>query len=318
MYFDCATMNSLEVLHSKSTASISPDRVVDGDVERLLLHLWAFPETKPGSIPLFELLRKYYPRQVSFKEDIVNAVIGAVNAFEGCTTTGQLVSTTHFHGVPMSFGLGLPESTPTMTFLSYMAWAEVGNCSIWPLFDDTSTDLFPSWSWASVKAQRQSADPGRLYFHLIDKDLVVHQGDIRVWLVDRNGHRVNLNDYATKSFRYEQFLPRIFLTSWAVNCRLWKHSLSGFSAGWIFLDRPSQPTHADVVAVYLGTWCSLGIESERGSACLIVRTTDGVSYRRIGLYYQSFGIKCELDGVKASLDRFRPDGGWELRELMLV
>jgi hypothetical protein len=151
MYFECATMHSLEVLHSKCTASLSPDWVVDRDAEYFQSFLHAFHETSSVFVNLYGKLCEYYRRELSFKEDIVKAVIGVVNASEDRSDKGQLIHSTHFNGVPLSFDPEVPTNTPTATFLKHMAWSYPGNKL--SQLSDARTDLFPSWSWASIKAQ---------------------------------------------------------------------------------------------------------------------------------------------------------------------
>ena len=320
-------MISLEVLHSDSTASLSPGRIIDGDVEDFQYSLRPFPETNPAhAVRPSKLLRNYYRRQLSFKEDVVNAVIGAVNAFEGLSITDQQMYATHFYGVPMFWGPELRENTPTRSFMTHMAWLDFADNPISPFFD-TTTNLFPSWSWASIKAQQSSTKLGLLNLLLAQEVSVHHQEDMHVWLVAHTGHRVNLNDYASQSSRHEQFQQNIFVTSWAIDCRLQKgeekngeagaFSLSGFSRGRLHVDYLDQAPNEDVIVFFLGAGTSAEDDAlhEGLVAFSIVGKTGTSTYRRVGLYYDWFAVGNDL---QAYLDVLRPNRDWELRELQLI
>jgi hypothetical protein len=141
---------------------------------------------------------------------------------------------------------------------------------------------------------------------------------------------------ALSEFDYEDFLPPIELTIWAVVCSIQHYRvkkvvgcyLSGFSEGHVHLDYPGTRPTGDIVATYLGildtdVWL-------RGVFLLCREVQDGAEqgvggntvytrlYRRIGLYYSDDTQSVKGDAVGDVLQRVRSEDDWEKFTLRIV
>ncbi|KAF2024313.1 hypothetical protein EK21DRAFT_117908 [Setomelanomma holmii] len=224
---------------------------------------------------------------------------------------------THFYGLPLSVNIARPESfdikkvvgTTSGTFAISLSWYLLGNNDLWEPVAD-SPRHFPTWTWASIKAEQHPKDPG-----------ITHSTDYRLGL----DYYAELEELQRD---YEDFAPTILIKAWTVTCQLHKpdpevdssHTPQPFSP-WIlnkdhvYPDYPKCKPRGELMGVFLGAAKYSGSASP---ACLIVEKTDASIYRRIGLISFNSVKLAEGDGVFEVLQKMRIEGGWKLRTLEIV
>ncbi|CAN9385259.1 unnamed protein product [Alternaria alternata] len=293
---------------------------------------------------LYEQIEEYYVRRLSFREDTIKAVTGIINAFRSRQSEDS-VRVTHLFGIPVFYDQMSPTFcfpsemyhdpvfTPTSTFLYGLSWSlaiETGEK------DDTVTDtLFPSWSWASMKAYLKPIESGSLDW----ADLLItfsHEKDSQVWLHDQSGISLELDHYIRACGQEDKrsLLPMISIRSWVVSCNIKPnengdiYSISGFrerSDGFLpYL--PHIPTINDAAVMYLGHILPHPSTYEKDSeefpswcpVLLVVEKVNDLTWRQIGrVAYYGDDILQDEDSL-TRLNRLRPEGGWEMRTLCLV
>lgn len=277
-----------------------------------------FPVGRVGRHPedLSKLLKEYYKRQLSFNTDTIHAITGIINNFQCEPHAAPPIATTHF---PISFApratlklpsratLNLPPITPPaknfyglpviyyarhadclrQSFLHYLQWTvHAGESNSIP----PPSDLFPSWSWASHKANNSTkainylnmppmmgARPGygKTWNYLRIEIDVSHVKDGPMSITQFHNHT---DDYMS-------FAPRIDITTWTLEVKLETSS----SKVHIMSDYHSIPDWATRSQAKLLAVClSLGVQSTHYghpdqllvNGLLVVETEPGV-YRRI-------------------------------------
>lgn len=271
-----------------------------------------FPVGKVGRQPedLSKLLNEYYKRQLSFNTDTIHAITGIINNFQcephaapPITTASSTISFSptcdsehppeiatlpakNFYGLPVihyaRHADGLRQS-----FLHYLQWTVHTGESYDP---PPPSDLFPSWSWASHKANNSTkainylnmppmmgARPGygKTWNYLGIEIDVSHVKDGPMSITQFHNHT---DDYMS-------FAPRIDITTWTLEVKLETSS----SKVYIMSDYHSIPDWATRSQAKLLAVClSLGVQSTHYghpdqllvNGLLVVETEPGV-YRRI-------------------------------------
>jgi hypothetical protein len=218
MYFQCASDFELESFQAKE----HPVSLWKSDY-------MAFPTgvVGDGRSAILKRLCEYYIRQLSFSEDIIDAFIGIINAFDrpqivGGDPVGH-VTATHFYGIPII----RPEYSPGIaqyTFIRGLGYVILSKGT--PFSPQTDpTCMFPSWTWASIKATEASASVSEMYYyHSCEKDLINFQEqDVNVMLWDRHKGAVSLSSFANTVDVYTELQPWLDFATWARSYTVTQH-----------------------------------------------------------------------------------------------
>jgi hypothetical protein len=196
MYFQCLVQHHLESLCSEATFAVFKDG------------LRVFPHEATSSLEeLSERLQEYYKRQLSFQTDIVDAFLGVLGAFNASNDLPW--SVTHFYGIPICYG-----SSPEVarhSFIRSLLWTveTKHNNTIIP------TDAFPSWTWASVKAERPSEDPGELDLQVSGHvDPIAVPNDIDIQVCHRTSGSMTISAFVQEQGESRDFQPWLDITTW--------------------------------------------------------------------------------------------------------
>jgi hypothetical protein len=276
---------------------------------------------------LYDRLIEYYDRKLSYREDIVKAFLGVLNAFEMNRGSNQVLAT-QLHGLPVFYSNKPTVVSPSTTFAISLSWRVA--------YDDKMRDapavkshLFPSWSWASIKADRHPASAGILQFQLGYAKHILHQEDLQFWVTHNSGKLMAMDYYIghADDHSYEDVDPCIHIKGWAIPSCLdavdtvnedtsitRTYNLSGFENGFVYLDYPKRQHSTDLVAIHIGT----RIVGTHGLAImLIMEKTSNSTYQRVGMYSSTY-LSTEDDGVQTFLNTVAPDGDWQLRTVLLT
>jgi hypothetical protein len=332
MYFHCAGMHCVENVSTES--SNFSDTITTTEVNNLSGRFKVFKDLdlSDQTASLYQLLEEYYQRNLSFAQYTVSAFIGIVNAFGGHFSTLKAESDTeciramHFYGLPLFFN----SVSPTKTFANSLAWWIHHDNEMWDTQART-TDLFPSWTWASIKASLHPHKAGTLNFSLSSWN-VTHQEAIQIWILSSSGERVDMESYPSiREVRHDDqdFEKTIFIHSWATPCRLdaqtSMHSKSyeghrellGFAPGVLHLDFPMQQIGVDLVAIHLGTLDGLHANYAR-AVFLVVQDSGSSVFRRVGLYVSDIVPIGSAGGLRGLLDAISPESAWEFKTLAII
>lgn len=146
MYFQCTEAHEVESLHPGLTTSLF---FKDIDV--------VFPKYAVGTniSDIGSRLSEYYKRQLSFPADIIDAFTGIINAANNSRNIQNELrdhayydgTLTQFYGVLVYYDKRNPD-TLRISFLIGLNWSVKDLDGV----GTTASSLFPSWTWASVKA----------------------------------------------------------------------------------------------------------------------------------------------------------------------
>ncbi|KAH3942566.1 hypothetical protein HBH70_195420 [Parastagonospora nodorum] len=251
----------------------------------------AFPESGIGirAVEIYDRLEEYYARKLSFDIDILNALSGIFRAFQRRPFGSGSPYALHFYGIPIitsTIGpLGL--ANPHVPFAAGLAWRVVG-CGQEATISSTAriSSNYPSWTWASLKAQRPKEDPGELSFLYRDSSRLPWLDEIvRICFHHQSGAQMSLVDYVKHDCDYTAFSPRIYVTSMTCSGKLLRSSSDRATfvpcpAMTVHLDQTPSIATRDTVAVYIGYM-------KKGSrvfmAFLLVELLDSGHCRRLGI-----------------------------------
>jgi hypothetical protein len=285
-------------------------------------------------------LKDYYPKNISYTEDIVKAFLGTLNAVDIPNEAGN-IRATQIHGLPVFYAKNSPTfsedwgtSTPTSTFAFSLSWYTSGDKQTWNL-PPTRTPLFPSWSWASVKTHRNLQKTCGLAFHpAVDRRS--EYGDLTAWVTFEGGERVELEKYIARLEQYAKktLAHAIFIRSWTTSLPPIATMSSGESGNMDYATEPDYPMYEpshDLSAILLRSpnlsYFNTDDTHRVDPVFLVVERVDGSTWRRIGLckplakrYAKVVVLPGVLDFLK-SVDLkgvwgVRSD--WEVRTLCLV
>jgi hypothetical protein len=357
LYFQCNAMERVEALSHRSTSPPGSEDSAQQFIERFQSSLRAFPYAhKDLSLDaLYRQLEEYYLKHISFVTDTIAAVTGILSAFElGGDTPADRVYTRELHGLPVFYSkISLTfqhsvldhkdamtlrpsrTSTPKTTFARSLSWRLMWRQNEACILS-TKSSLFPSWSWASVKAACHPHPCGILRFPDWNKAFKTSD-HMKIWVTHTTGERLGLDHYARTSgqWRSKELLPTIHIHSWSVSFQNLgstleetydhTHRFSGFDSKTQHLfaqDYPEMPLDKDLVAIYLGRDPG-GVRFLNKSSfnvrayLLVVAQVDDLTWRRVGTL-SMYPDWVEDADTQIFLDILRPTGGWELRTLYLV
>jgi hypothetical protein len=362
MHFQCPSMSGIPSLHISKTADlplVSTMNYGTENLERFLEFYWARNARSVSA--LFYSLIDYYRRHTSHPEDIVRAFMGIINALELHADT-VAIRATQIQGLPVVHSESLSTfcitrsgvkftswSNPTSTFAFSLGWNLAGNES-WnePV---SRSQLFPSWSWASVKADRRLQSFGRLNFYPPESAELCQFEDLRAWVTLKSGDRVELEYYVSRLKNYvgEELGRTLYMRSWVtiLDSALVNQTgnavptLGGSNMYAKFPDYPMYQPRTDLVAMHIGSslhWPerpNVAIKLLQRSTIvrcmfLILEKQDDLTWRRVGIQSGSgevFGGKTPQEIVPKAQEFLigidmkgiwgvRND--WELRTLCLI
>jgi hypothetical protein len=320
VYLTCKTRHYIESFTVENEDSPTTDNSNPGILAIFENTFYFDPEsTKVGEISgLYERLQEYYQRTLSYPEDIIQAFLGIVHDFGMAPGTDPLLAT-QVHGLPVFYRREPMVASPSATFARSLSWSISVENKTWDI-PTTRSMLFPSWSWACIKANRHKASVGHLHFEL-NSDIVSQQEDIRIWITCNSGDRIDLNDYITRIEHHNNadIGKCIHIKTWTTPCQVevanGEHSVSGFAEGYVRLDYPKLRPKDDVVTIYLG----IKQFSTRASfVALIAEKSGPETYRRIGLYNSYSNLHADGQDLQSFLNASCPSTDWELRTISLV
>jgi hypothetical protein len=293
---------------------------------------------------LYSRLEEYYPKNISYTEDIVKAFLGTVSAVDIPNDAGNILAT-QIYGLPVFYAENSSTfserwsnstSTSTSTFAFSLSWYTFGDKQTWNI-PPARTSLFPSWSWASVKTHRNLQKTCNLSFPgfppSVDRRLKYE--DVEIWVTFEGGERVELEEYTAglKQYAKKTLAHSICIRGWTTSLCPRATMSSGKSSNNLNYatdpDYPMyQPSH-DLSAVHLRS----PLLQERDGAprmdpvFLIVERADGSTWRRVGLCkprakrYAKMAVLPEVLDFLKSVDLkgvwgVRKD--WEVRTLCLI
>ncbi|KAF3041636.1 hypothetical protein E8E11_006239 [Didymella keratinophila] len=252
-------------------------------------------------------LEEYYTRQFSFNADLVKAFVGILQAFslEDWTASSHVrhLRAAHVQGLPLFYFEEEMTDHPRRTFLTSLTWQLSGNDN-WSVLSQ-KTSIFPSWTWASVKASRDTQDCGRLTFPRRRVNVWSKlQDDILVHCYDRI-RQTELAQYTTFLGETALFQPWIDITSWVAGSFLQPSldvkdscELAGVQNGKLVLDYPREQKRTNIVLVLLGAYAD-GHKEE--VVFLVVERRNPSGYRRLGLFSCTMKLRSSLEDVVAAI-----------------
>lgn len=170
---------------------------------------------------IFDRISEYFPRELTHASDILRAVEGILEAFDG-ERMGD-IRARHFYGIPLQYDVRDSQSKE-FSIARGLAWrvkafVHHGRAKFedWEISQDAN---MPSWTWASRKSARQ----------LHEKDVRLEfdgsQGEkapgVRYRITNRDGKVISLRQFAISPLpgHYLKFFPWIDVISWVIHGRL--------------------------------------------------------------------------------------------------
>lgn len=255
MYFQCTAGYELESLSSQSThleSSLQDRHQV-------------FPDRGLGLSPydLISRLQKYYEKQLSFKTDIIHAF----------NESEELVNrTTHFFGIPIFYSDEYADLARNY-FVRNLCWFLIHTNTTTPGSLEW-TGMFPSWSWASAKADRSEYGLGTLIFPHLFYEFHYSNCDIDIEVSHSTYGNMKLSEFATDGDDYELYNPYIDMTSWVLTRNHTLIAHDGFYEDGLIYDKST------LDLIYLGR--DLTPWAEEAIFLVLCQVKPGV-FRRVGL-----------------------------------
>lgn len=299
MYFQCGNDIGLESLVPELTSG------VHGNTYR------AFPREIDAKYPevIYERFREYYQRQLSYKADTINAILGCINDLNvEAEALGDSVS--HFYGVPIFYTLSDSDrEVYTMTrinFIRDLLWTTITNGR----YDQYATDIFPSWSWASAKANQPADTIDKLIFwnKLVGGERLQDHDGVEILVCHKLKGRINIRNFPQHQEGYKAFYPQLEVTTWTRSCDVRKDSpLRGsiHLAEQLIIRDASALEKGTVYAICLAT-PNFDLEHRISniSGLLVVETEPG-SYRRIDVFSVQIDLADQHLSAEAALELHR-------------
>lgn len=241
---------------------------------------WSWTEKVPGTRPVFPIfqgkldastilnrLSDYFDRSLSFPADTVRAVQGIFNALK----TSHAFQLNHLFGMPIILHKKL-HKTAVEDFVERLTWvvgvSQPGRNTGISLGDEYGlpntdlstftpgaafsqrTDLFPSWSWASFKAdcpESERVKGIKLVFprshKQVDTRRTFDASDTNVRICRRNGTTARLSNFVSLHHDSDDYEPWVDVTAWT-----WKDLFS--------LEMLGKRVRANHVSLHLDDSCS--------------------------------------------------------------
>ncbi|KNG45391.1 het domain-containing protein [Stemphylium lycopersici] len=223
IYFQCREQLVMEQLEKEWA-----DRTTRGDFQAINPMTW-LPYAHGSVYQAYDLIIEYYGRTLRYRADSINAFAGMFrdlaertqrlaprpSTFLSAPDLQQLClprENPHFYGIPVVKSIYRPcdEAKISSEFGLSLAWAVKGSQDENPLAHNQSTadHDFPSWTWASRKAQRSEHDPGELTY-LGDATLKNEDPkmELSMSVTHRSGQRMNMVEYVSQTADYTFFHP---------------------------------------------------------------------------------------------------------------
>ena len=343
MYFQCNNMHGLENLPSRHPASPSPDPSLDAGIGHDDLIVFANLDSRPTAETLYRQIEEYYHRRLSFREDIIKAVTGIINAFELGQGTDRIRATQVF-GLPIFYSQTSPTFclpskkkysptvlTPTSTFAYSLIWYI--DLHGYKEYSGVTDTLFPSWSWASCKAHYEQIHCGVVAWEAPLVNFSCEE-NLQVWINDDSGRSLELDHYI-KTWGQEDdrlLVPKISIRSWVVSCNAKPYENGNVYDAWalawgfkkkdiVMLDRLETPLSNGLAAIYVGSNRSSNRTDDGKPDCavlLVVEKVDDSTWRRIGVLQCTRKAVLHRENTLTWLNRIKREGDWEMRTLCLV
>ncbi|RYN24473.1 hypothetical protein AA0112_g8930 [Alternaria arborescens] len=340
MYFQCNNMHRLENLPSWHPVSPNPDPSLDAGIGHDDLIVFPNLDIRSTVQTIYLQIQDYYRRRLSFREDVIKAVTGIINAFELGKGTDRIRATQVF-GLPIFYSQASPTFcllsekkcnptvfTPTSTFAYSLIWSM--NLYSYDRYSGVTDTLFPSWSWASCKANRDLNNVGFTGFTWVTELANFScEESLQVWINDESGRSLALDHYIEARAQEDDKLlvPKISIRSWVVSCDA-KPYQNGWALAWGFkttdstkLDYPETPPSGELSAIYLGgdqSSDSTEDENWKKAVLLVVEKFDDSTWRRIGVLLCARKRVLHRENTLNWLKRIKREGDWEMRTLCLV
>lgn len=265
MYFQCLETYCLESLHPDVTA---PDAPLD------IFRVFPQQGVSKTTYDLNRRLVEYFPREISYTTDTVDAFAGIFSAFH--MSNQYLNSVTHFYGVPVCGVRALSydaRHSIQASLLRGLGWSSFSASST-----TTADPLFPSWSWASHKASPYWGSSSKL-------TTLPHAGEVSgidtmadISLTHRKNGMTNLLTFFQERHDNKEYLPWIDLDAWVF---VFKFLPAQYGRDEWLCDNFRVVMHLDtwicpeaiVKCVYLGELYGI-----------FVQKVDSYSFRRVGAW----------------------------------
>jgi hypothetical protein len=329
MYFQCPVIIGIPSLHTPRTVHSPLVSTTHYETERLEKSLEFYRARYEQSVTaLFRRLITYFPKHLSHTEDVVKAFMGIFNALE--LHDHQIaIHATQIHGLPVLHSENLLDfritpsgvrsgclSSPTSTLAFSLGWLIMANWS-WNE-PATRSKLFPSWSWASVKANRHPQPVGGLEFPSRQSADVHQHEDIQAWVAFRDGDPMTIEKYVSglKDYTGDELDQTLWIRSWVTVLDLaallqCDTAVIKPDGTYIFAEHPDYPLYqpkGDLVAMHIGSlldWhrtevrrTGTGLLREfipLNCAFLILEKYDNLTWRRVGVHFAL--AEDEFDGT---------------------
>jgi hypothetical protein len=199
---------------------------------------------------VYRRIGEYFPRQLSFGSDSLNAIEGILQAFD--STRFPTIRATHLYGIPIIYNIATPTDLQS-EFAKALLWKVVSRTNR----ESTRSRLCsPSWSWVTSKATTR--DTTDMYFYRMPCFGLSHQGDIRFRIVHLDGRAVDLSELTMLSqpTNYAKSYPWIEIETWTM--RTVRESVDAYRFGNYYetamADAPETYAwgHHEVIALYMG------------------------------------------------------------------
>lgn len=281
---------------------------------------------------MFYLLKDYYRRQLSFKSDIIDAFTGIFSAFDRSPMIAG--SVTHFYGIPILYSREHMDQAQT-SFLDNLHWRIYGSKT----GVSSNTNLFPSWSWAFVKASESAKCQSQLKCEPEwDPFMVPVKNDIAIYFSHQSQGPMRISRFTYHPDDYKHFSPWTDISTWvepvimeqdslleAGENRIWTHH----EGSLIQIDDHYTPSMGNTYLVCLKTSTDVFQDVTKIaewlliSGLLVQETSQGL-YRRIGQFNGSFhhsnlamtsddGTACESKSVQIG-----KSSRWQWRTIRLI
>ena len=324
VYFQCRDEHCMESLCSSMTEPEAP-----------LSRVFAvFPI---GGVPsnsgdLIRCLQEYCKRDISFPTDILDAFEGVIHAYNEERASPQEFAK-HFYGIPI-FRIEDTNDQITQSFLSHLAWTNA-TC----LAPTKRTNTFPSWSWASIKADWPTAK-----FKLRYRNRRYEQNGmvplpssfINVRVVHQILGPLDMPEFALRDSDYTHFKPFLDITTWSfcyASDAYHEKDRIAMDADEeekkVIFDATIPDPQPELLIVYLGINCTITFDlglSFQHFALLVEEVAPGVCSRR-GLWRRAISddlenmVSCESVVLDMFDDMEKEDASgqrWTRRTLRLV
>jgi hypothetical protein len=104
MFFQCSTTDGIPSLQHQTIVSPPPISTIHHDIKHLRERLGYFRQTRHEKTmdALYSRLEEYYPKNISYTEDIVKAFLGTVSAVDIPNDAGNILAT-QIYGLPVFY-----------------------------------------------------------------------------------------------------------------------------------------------------------------------------------------------------------------------